>query len=255
MAGSCVETFRPTVIISDWKLVDRIVHVAETASLMDSEKQPIRESSRSSSDTNRTSNFADLCRSDADWVRLHSETSCWPPELAGGVLFAVPADEEINMRAVRWYSCRTSGDPIEWRRCRGGAGVGDRAVWGGGGVAWLPDYKDPWLSDWRLLKFSCAVSSCLETDTTAGGPGTPFPFLKLSKGYVEGRVEPEDTHLGILSLSGGRKWMVWEGLQRSPSLSLSLFKAGSWRGVIHCGIIVQRTMWPSKGNNCTDQGV
>lgn len=47
------------------------------------------------------------------------------------------------------------------------------------------DYKDPLLSDLRLLKFSWAVSSCLETDTPAGGLGT-LPFSKTGKRGVGG---------------------------------------------------------------------
>lgn len=37
------------------------------------------------------------------------------------------------------------------------------------------------------------------------GPGPPSLFLKQSKGYVEGRVEPGHTRLRVLSFNGGRK--------------------------------------------------
>lgn len=92
-------------------------------------------------------------------------------------------DEEINMRAVRWYSCRTFGHAAEGWSGQIHTGVQrdeerPRLT--------IMDYKDPSLSDLRLLKFSWAVSSCLETDTPAGGLET-LPLPKTGKRVLGGQ--------------------------------------------------------------------
>ncbi len=50
------------------------------------------------------------------------------------------------------------------------------------------DHKEPLLSDLRLLKFREAVSSCLETDTPAGGPET-LPLSKTGRREHGGHQE------------------------------------------------------------------
>lgn len=149
------------------------------------------------------------------------------------------------MSAVGRYSCRTSGDPIESRRYTAVhidvRRDGER----------LADYKAPWLSDSRLLKFSCAVSSCLETDTPAGGPKTPS-ISKTGRRVLGGQNCPHtrysitwDADLLAAEVSSREVWRAKAGCCGNTWDSLvAETLTGSWRGVIHSDIIVQRTMWP-----------